>query len=103
MGISIVIFIWAAGLLKDATIILLETAPKGMDIDTVSLELKKKFPEIQDIYDMHIWAITTNMYSFTAQISFNSQDYEKNKEFLPKIKEFLSEKYGITHSTIEIS
>ncbi|MFX1293385.1 MAG: cation diffusion facilitator family transporter [Promethearchaeota archaeon] len=103
IGISIVIFVWAARLFRDSINILLETTPKGLNIDIVSTELKSEISEIKEIYDMHIWVITSNMYSFTAQIAINKADYEKSQEILNKIKMILNEKYRIVHSTIEFA
>lgn len=102
IGIAVVIFYWAAKLFRDSIHILLEGTPKGIFIDQVSKELKEHIPEIINISDMHIWVITSELYSFTANISLRDGDFEKSKEILLKIKEFLLEKYKIIHSTIEI-
>jgi len=102
IGISILIFVWAWGLLKDSVNILLETAPKGMDINKVSSELKKDIPEIIQITDMHIWEITSGMYSLTAHIQISIINYEKSRQILDKINNILDEKYGIEHTTIQL-
>jgi len=102
LGISVLIFIWAWGLLRDSINILMETAPKGMNIDIVSSELQKNIPEIAEITDMHIWEITSGMYSFTAHIQTNITEPEKLREILEKINKLLDEKYGIEHTTIQL-
>ena len=48
IGISFVILFWAWGVLKDSTRILLETAPKGLDIDMISEDLKKNFQKYEN-------------------------------------------------------
>ncbi|MFX1450827.1 MAG: cation diffusion facilitator family transporter [Promethearchaeota archaeon] len=101
IGIGTVIIIWAMRLFSDSIKILLEYAPKGMTIDVVSAALKKEIPEIKEIYDMHIWVITSNMFSFTARIVVNDAQYENFKKIQYKVKDFLQQKYGIIHSTIE--
>jgi cobalt-zinc-cadmium efflux system protein len=101
IGISILIFIWALGLFRDSINILLETAPKGMNIDKISFELKKSIPEIIQITDMHIWEITSGMYSFTAHIQINTADYSESKQILDRVNKLLEEKYGIEHTTIQ--
>lgn len=103
IGISVVIFVWAWGLLKDSVNILLETAPKGVNIDTVGAELKKEIPEIVEITDMHIWVITSGMYSLTAHIQLDSKDNENSQQILKRINKLLDEKYGIDHITIQLS
>ena len=101
IGISLVILVWAWGLFRDSINILLETAPKGINIDDVSMELKQEIPEIRDICDMHIWEITSNMYSFTAHIALDVMNYGKSKEILEKINQLLNDKYDIEHTTIQ--
>ncbi|HTY75575.1 MAG TPA: cation diffusion facilitator family transporter [Candidatus Nanoarchaeia archaeon] len=101
IGISIVIFVWAWGLLKDSVNILLETAPKGMNVDIISAELQKEIPEITHVTDMHIWEITSGLYSFTAHLQTNVTDSEKLRELLERIDKLLDEKHGIEHSTVQ--
>jgi cobalt-zinc-cadmium efflux system protein len=102
LGISVLIFIWAWGLLRDSINVLMETAPKGININIVSAELQKSIPEIMEITDMHIWEITSGMYSFTAHIQTNITEPEKLREILEKTNKLLDEKYGIEHTTIQL-
>lgn len=100
-GISLVIFAWAWRLFRDSIDVLLETAPKGMNIDELGTELKKAIPEIQDIHDMHVWVITSNMYSFTAHIAIGDANRGRSNEILKAINKLLSERYNIEHTTIQ--
>jgi cobalt-zinc-cadmium efflux system protein len=102
IGISVLIFVWAWGLFKDSVNVLLETAPKGINIDDISAELRKHIPDIAKITDMHVWEITSDMYSFTAHIQIEAADYAKSKEILEGINQILKEKYGIEHTTIQL-
>lgn len=102
IGISILIFMWAKGLFQESVNVLLETAPKGMHIDEVTKELKDKFPEIVEVDDMHIWEITSNMFSFTAHLRIKTANQAKSSEILRRINEFLDQKYAIEHTTIQI-
>jgi cobalt-zinc-cadmium efflux system protein len=102
IGISVLIFVWAWSLLRDSVNVLLETAPKGMDIDTVGVKLKEKIPEIAQITDMHIWEITSGMYSLTAHIEANLTNYRNTNQLIDKINKTLDEEYGIEHTTIQI-
>jgi cobalt-zinc-cadmium efflux system protein len=101
IGISLVIFVWAWRLFRDSIDVLLETAPKGMNIDEVGAELKKTIPEIQDIQDMHVWVITSNMYSLTAHIAIGDVNRGRSNEILQAINKLLSERYDIEHTTIQ--
>jgi cobalt-zinc-cadmium efflux system protein len=102
IGISVLIFVWAWSLLRDSVNVLLETAPKGMDVDTISAELKKNMSEIVEITDMHIWEITSGMYSLTAHVRVNRACFENSKEFIERTNRLLDEKYGIQHTTVQL-
>jgi cobalt-zinc-cadmium efflux system protein len=101
IGISAVIAVWAWGLLKDSINILLEVAPRGSTADDVSAELRKAIPEIREIHDMHIWVITSNMYSLTAHITLDPAAAAEARGILERINRILDEKYDIEHTTIQ--
>ena len=103
LGISLVIIYWAYGILKDSTRILLEMAPKGMNIDTITEDLKAKFPEINQIYDVHLWTIIPDMLIYSAHIKLNNELVKiEQEEFTVKINEYLNAKYNIVESIIQI-
>ena len=103
IGISIIILYWAWGILKDSTRILLEAAPKGLDIGVISNDLKKKFPEIQELYCVHLWTIIPEMIVFSAHITLNDKKLKiKPEKLITKINKYLAEKYNIIESTIQI-
>lgn len=101
--IALVIFSWGWGLFKDSVNILLETAPKGITTEDVDKALKKEIPEIKAITDMHIWEITSKMYSMTAQIKL-TEEFSKTieRKILKKIRQIIDEQFDIEHITIEI-
>lgn len=101
IGISAVIAVWAWGLLRDSITILLEVAPPGVTSDDVSAELKRAIPEIREIRDMHIWVITSNMYSLTAHIALDPVSAAEASGILERINKLLDEKYDIDHTTIQ--
>ncbi len=103
IGISIIILFWAWGVLKDSTRILLETAPKGLNIDMISKDLKKNFPEIRELHNIHLWSITPDMLVFSAHMQFDpSKIHEKQEESISKINDYLLKKYNIIECTIQI-
>jgi cobalt-zinc-cadmium efflux system protein len=101
IGISILIFIWAYGLLRDSVGVLMETAPRGLNTDRITLEIKKNIPEVHAITDIHVWEITSGMYSLTAHIEANITT-ENLREFINRINKLLSDKFAIEHTTLQI-
>jgi cobalt-zinc-cadmium efflux system protein len=103
IGISIIIVFWAWGVLKDSTRILLETAPKGLNIDMISEDLKKNFLEIRELHNIHLWSITPDMLVFSAHLQFDSSKVQgKQEESISKINDYLLKKYNIIECTLQI-
>jgi cobalt-zinc-cadmium efflux system protein len=103
LGISAVILYWSWGILRDSTRILLEMSPKGMDIDTINEDLKNTFPEIVEVDDAHLWTIIPGMLLYSAHIRLKDGEIETNhQDLILSLNEFLSDKYKILESTIQI-
>lgn len=103
IGISVIILFWAWGVLKDSTRILLETAPKGLNIDMISEDLKKNFSQIRELHNIHLWSITPDMLVFSAHMQFNPGNVkEKQEDVISKINDYLLQKYNIIECTIQI-
>jgi len=105
IGISILIALWAVGILRESSRVLLEMAPKGMDVDTIESDLSKKFPQIASIYDLHLWIINQGRIAFTAHIKLRDStiSIENQSRLISDINHYLSENYGITGTTIQIA
>ncbi|MFW9897349.1 MAG: cation diffusion facilitator family transporter [Candidatus Thorarchaeota archaeon] len=102
IGISIVIFYWAYGILRESTRILLEMTPSGLNIDDISVDLSSKFNKISEILHVHLWTITPDMLVFSAHIKMRACENPVDQEALiSDISEYLSEKYNILESTIQ--
>lgn len=105
MGIAALIIYWAWGVLKDSTKILLEIAPSGLNVDIISDDLKNHFPEIQQMYNLHLWTITSDMIVFSAHITLaNASKLPDNREALiSEVNKYLYAKYKIIESTNQIA
>lgn len=102
IGIALVILGWAWGLFRDSSNILLEAAPKGLNTDEVCEILLKEVPQIKEITDLHVWVITSNMYSLTAHIKLKEQfPPAESRRIIDSIKRVVDERFDIEHTTIE--
>ena len=102
IGISVLIFIWAFGLMRDSINVLMETSPKGINANVVTEEIKKNIPEVSAINDMHIWEITSGMYSLTAHVEATIHSSNDVSEIIQRINKLLNDEFGIEHTTIQI-
>lgn len=102
-GISVMILIWAWGILRESGKILLEMAPTGLTSETIIEDIKKTFPEVKELYNTHVWTITSNMLVFTTHIFFHETgSASRHRESITRIAQYLAREYQIIESTIEI-
>jgi cobalt-zinc-cadmium efflux system protein len=103
LGISALIVRWSWGILKDSTKILLEIAPTGLNIDMVTEDLKREFPEIRRLYNRHLWTITAGMVVFSAHVELKDPpDSVKPRMVVARMNDYLAHKYGFVESTIQV-
>ncbi|KAK9869997.1 hypothetical protein WA026_006094 [Henosepilachna vigintioctopunctata] len=84
--------------MKESCYILLQTMPGSIDIDSLKVNLVKKFPEIVNVHDFHVWQLTADKVISTVHIIF--QRPEVYTRISKKIKNHFAEN-GITQVTIQ--
>ncbi len=99
--ISIVIIYGAWSLVKESVNILLESVPSHIDIDTVAAEIQK-VEGVREAYHIHIWTITSGVYSMSAHVVIDDQLVSRNRELLDRIRSVIADKFRVMHSTIQI-
>jgi cobalt-zinc-cadmium efflux system protein len=105
LGISAIIVYWALGILKESTRILLEMAPSGLNVDIIKDDLKATYPEIKELYNVHLWTITPNMLVFSAHVKLQNPHESPNDQstLISRVNGYLFEKYRVLESTIQIA
>jgi len=99
MIIGGIIFAGGAKILKESTRILMEAVPEQFDLDEIRKDLAQ-VEGVEDVHEMHLWAISTDHYSLTAHL-FIREDIQPFCIILAA-NEMLQTKYGITHSTLQM-
>lgn len=95
---AIILMVLSFPYMKESCLILLQTIPDTINIESLRSELLEHFPDIINIHDLHIWQLTATKVISTAHIIFeNPFVYSKITD---KITEFFQE-YGITQVTIQ--
>ena len=86
-------------LVSEAVNVLLEGTPSH--INTAAVEAAMRTVEgVHDIHDLHIWTITSNRHSITAHVIIN--EGSNSYQILRELRELLSEKFKLTHSTLQM-
>jgi len=102
IGIGLLILRWAWDFLKDSVNILLESTPRHIKIDEIRNCLKREIPEIRKIHDMHVWEITSNMYSMTAHLIIPDVRISEGHEIIDRANKILSERFSIEHTNLQL-
>jgi len=99
MVIGGIIFIGGSRIVKESYMILMESVPRKFDLDEVRADIGK-VEGVEDVHEMHLWAISTDHYSLSAHVFIDN----KIQPFciILAINETLQKKYGILHSTIQM-
>jgi cobalt-zinc-cadmium efflux system protein len=86
-------------LLRDATDVLLEATPKGIDIEHVRRHILDA-PGVIDCHDLHAWTITSGMNVVSAHVIV--ADGADPANTLDALGECLSDDFDIEHSTFQL-
>lgn len=99
--ISLIIFRGGYKIVKNAWLILMERVPDALDTDEIINEMKKH-PNVLDVHEFHLWAVTTEHYSLTAHVVVSGLSNKSNYETINELSKMLAGKYNLNHSTLQI-
>ena len=97
--IIIVIAFSAWGLVKDSFNLSVDAVPENINIESIKKYLLN-LPDVEEIHDLHIWAMSTTQVALTAHLLRKSSHIDD--DLLHNAAHELKEKYGVHHSTIQI-
>lgn len=97
VGLLILASSWT--ILRDATSILLEATPRGIDATAVGARLVSA-PGVVEVHDLHIWTITSGFPALSAHVLVGrDEDCHRRRHELERI---LHEEFGIEHTTLQV-
>jgi len=100
IAISGVILFSAGRLVKEAVDILLEKAPKHINVP----ELVKAMKEVEgvvDVHDIRVWSVCSNVAAMSAHVVVNDMLVSESEKIVRKLEQLL-ENHGISLTTIQI-
>jgi cobalt-zinc-cadmium efflux system protein len=90
------------GVLTEAVDILMEATPTDVNVAELVRDLMR-VPEVEDVHDLHVWALADGMRLFTAHLQVRDDcSLSRCAEVLTQVDCLLEERYGIAHSTIQL-
>ncbi len=97
--IAVLIVYSAWRLLAESCSVLMENAPKGIDVDAVRGAMVN-MPGVLGVHDLHIWSITSGLESLSAHVVID--EGRSHARLLQEVRTMLHDRFGIDHITIQI-
>lgn len=96
--IAVLILISGLRLLRDASRVLLEGVPLGMDLAEIGLSMAG-VDGVRSVHDLHIWSLSSNEISLSAHIVIDEMGAWQ--PVLHRLQVHLHHAYGIDHATLQ--
>ena len=97
IGLLVIYSSWR--LLAESVSVLMESAPKGIDVDEIHRAMKA-VPGVLAVHDLHVWTITSGLDCLSAHVV--AADPHAHAALLKTLRDTLHERFGLDHLTIQI-
>jgi cobalt-zinc-cadmium efflux system protein len=97
-AVALILVIGAIGLLRDATLVLLEAAPVHLPVDAIR-EVVANFPGVSDVHDMHIWTLGAGHDALTVHVVRSPNG---DPDLGPLLSKKLRESFTIEYVTVQV-
>lgn len=97
IGLFILPRAWKLG--RDATRILVQAAPQGIDLEAVTTALTD-IDGVADVHDLHVWTLTSEMDVLTAHLGVNVGTDAQH--VLQQGRTLLADQFHIDHATLQV-
>ncbi len=89
----------AFSLLGQATGVLLEAAPRGMDPQAIGRALAAH-PGVREVHDLHVWEVTSGFPALSAHVLVppDADCHARRAE----LEHLLAERFGLEHTTLQV-
>ncbi len=95
------IILWgAARIVNESVDILLEAAPKHIETAKV-IDFIRNVAGVDEVHDIHIWTITSNMYALSAHLVIDDQMVSRSVEIVTTVRQEIAQRFNISHTTLQ--
>jgi cobalt-zinc-cadmium efflux system protein len=98
--VALLIFYSAYGVVAESGRILIEAAPRGLDVRALAADLEANVAGVEDVHHVHAWSLTEArpMVTLHAKIADETQAYR----IVSEVKQRLKARFDVVHATVEI-
>ncbi|SDZ08912.1 cation diffusion facilitator family transporter [Herbiconiux ginsengi] len=93
----------AVSLLRDVFSVLSQSTPSAMDVQEIRAHILEE-PGVVDVHDVHVWAITSGQYVFSAHVVVAREVFERGDTgpLLDSLGTCLTAHFDVEHSTFQL-
>ena len=87
------------GLLRESVNVLLEEAPRGIDVERVGRKMAE-VEGVEEVHDLHVWTITSGFPALSAHVLVGRDEncHARRRD----LEVLLADEYGIEHTTLQV-
>ncbi len=89
------------GVLREAVDVLLEAAPRGLNVDEVARALKE-LPGVHNVHDLHVWTVASGVAACSCHLVVPEQTVRSGQQVCRAAADLMRQRFGVTHSTIQV-
>jgi cobalt-zinc-cadmium efflux system protein len=98
--IAMIILWGAVRIVGESADVLLEAVPKHIETSEV-IDFIRNIPGVNEVHDIHIWTITSNIYALSAHLVIDDQMVSKSLDIVRTVRQGLARRYNISHTTLQ--
>lgn len=91
----------AAQIVLETLNILLEGAPRDLDLEAVTRTVESE-PGVASVHDLHVWSIDSTQLAFSCHMVVEAQGLDDAEHLVRRVETRLCEGFAIAHTTIQV-
>ncbi|MDH3199152.1 MAG: cation diffusion facilitator family transporter [Candidatus Krumholzibacteria bacterium] len=98
--ICAVVGVWGWRLLRESTAVLMEAAPRSIDVEEVSRRMSS-MEGVRAVHDVHVWEVSSGLYAMTCHVLVDDMPLSRTDSIKHAINRLLSDEYRIGHTNLQ--
>src|SRR6185437_13371755 len=95
--VAAILVLGAINLLRDALLVLLEAAPKHLDVDQIRTIISGE-PGVVDVHDMHVWSLGAGHDAIVVHVHSDGTKETLGHDLAQRLRKL----YGVEYVTVQI-
>lgn len=100
-AIGLLILAGAGRVLREATHILMEGLPRGLDLAEVATAIRS-VDGVEDLHHLNVWSVCSHITALSVHIEVKTGYEDGHSSLLHRIEHALAHQFHITHTTIQL-